>query len=119
MMALTIGALIFLALIPAEIASRKGHPFLLWYVYGLLLFILAVPSALLLKPNTKRMRKCPHCRDWIDNSVACCPSCGETVTPLAEPRPQKQADLRLPLVGLWLGIAALVAMIAVGYVMTG
>jgi hypothetical protein len=43
----------FLGLIPATIAKRKGWSFFGWWCYGFLLWIVALPHALFLKPNRK------------------------------------------------------------------
>ncbi len=40
-----------LGLIPATIAHKKGRRFAPWWLYGFLLFIVALPHALLLKPR--------------------------------------------------------------------
>jgi hypothetical protein len=77
---MAIVALIFLlifALIPAFIASGKGRSFILWYLYGLLLFFFAFIHALLIKPNenAKGMRKCPKCESIISTNASICPSC--------------------------------------------
>lgn len=42
---------VLLGLIPAAIASHKGRSFALWWFYGALLFIVALPMALLMKPK--------------------------------------------------------------------
>jgi hypothetical protein len=42
---------IVLGLIPAAIASAKGHQFISWWVFGALLFIVALPMAIVLKPR--------------------------------------------------------------------
>jgi hypothetical protein len=39
-----------LGLIPAAIARSKGRDFGTWWIFGALLFIVALPAALLLKP---------------------------------------------------------------------
>lgn len=44
-------ALIFLGLIPAYIASRKGKKFVDWWFFGAGLFPLALPMSLLIKPD--------------------------------------------------------------------
>jgi cytochrome c-type biogenesis protein len=44
-------ALLFLGLIPAYIASRKGRSFLDWWVFGVGLFFVALPAAFLIKPK--------------------------------------------------------------------
>jgi len=47
MITLLIGAV--LGLIPAAIAANKGRNFVGWWIYGTLLFIVALPHALLAK----------------------------------------------------------------------
>lgn len=42
---------VLLGLIPASIASGKGRSFLVWWLYGALLFIVALPMALIMKPK--------------------------------------------------------------------
>jgi cytochrome c-type biogenesis protein len=44
-------ALIFLALVPAYIASRKGRSFIDWWIFGVGLFLIALPAAILIKPK--------------------------------------------------------------------
>lgn len=39
------------ALIPAAVARRKGYSFLGWWCYGFLIWIAALPHALLLRPK--------------------------------------------------------------------
>ena len=51
-----------LGIITGLIAESKGRSFLGWWVYGAALFIVALPHAILLKPNTDGdFRKCPFC----------------------------------------------------------
>ena len=38
-----------LGLIPANIAKGKGHDFATWWMYGTLLFIVAMPHSMFLK----------------------------------------------------------------------
>lgn len=44
-----------LGLLPGAIASRKGYSFWLWWFYGWMLFIVALPHSLLLPNRKKRM----------------------------------------------------------------
>ena len=39
--------------LPAWIAQTKGHNFVLWWIYGALLFIVALPHSLMLKAEPK------------------------------------------------------------------
>lgn len=70
-------ALLFVALIPAFIASGKGRSFFLWYIYGYFLFLFAFFHALLIKPNENAagMRKCSKCDSVISASAKICPQC--------------------------------------------
>ena len=61
-----------IGLIPAAIARGKGRSFGLWWFYGALLFIVARPHALLLKPDRDELdnravsegnKKCPYCAE--------------------------------------------------------
>jgi hypothetical protein len=75
-----------LGLIPAAIAQHKGYSFLGWWVFGALLFIVALPWSLLMKPNESARRPCPSCRTSIDRQATVCPQCGRDV-PEPEPVP--------------------------------
>jgi hypothetical protein len=55
------GALV--GFIPAMIAQRKGHNFFVWWFFGAMAFIFALPAALILKPN--RFKERPP-RPFID-----------------------------------------------------
>lgn len=48
-MLITLVAAALLGLIPAWIASSRGHVFFLWWVFGALLFIVALPMSIMLK----------------------------------------------------------------------
>jgi len=43
--------IICIGLIPAVIADNKGRSFILWWIFGALAFIIALPAVLLLEPN--------------------------------------------------------------------
>lgn len=83
-------ALLFMALIPAFVASSKGRNWLLWYIYGFFLFLFAFIHALILKPNENAygMKKCPKCASVISKDAIVCPSCrenlGDEENPLTE-----------------------------------
>lgn len=79
---------ILLGLIPAFIASSKGRSFALWWIYGALLFIIALPHALLAKSQTAVVDsreknsgnvKCPSCAEWIRPDAKVCKHCGRDV----------------------------------------
>jgi len=83
-----------LGLIPAMIAYRKGRNFGLWWIYGSMLFIVALFHALLIRPERKRgapiakttsephvrslpegIKHCRFCGQLIDELAAKCPVC--------------------------------------------
>jgi hypothetical protein len=78
-----------LGLLPAYVASSKGYSFATWWLFGGLLFIVALPLALMAKPNelalTERgdARKCPHCAELIKCEANVCRFCGRDVVPVA------------------------------------
>lgn len=68
---------LIIGLIPAFIASSKGRSFFTWYVYGVLLFIVAIVHSIVIKPNedSPGMKKCPACASIINKEARICPSC--------------------------------------------
>jgi hypothetical protein len=73
---LTIAA--FLGLIPAMIASRKGHSFIQWWILGSLMFIVAFPVSLCLGQSHRNDKKCPACAEWIKREAMVCYHCHHT-----------------------------------------
>ena len=90
-----LGLAALLGVIPATIASRKGHDFFLWWLFGFALFIIALPYALLVEPDTKAveeqkvqegMRKCPFCVEFVKAEALICRYCGHDIQIRIEPQ---------------------------------
>jgi hypothetical protein len=77
-----------IGLVPGAIAQSKGHSFVLWWIYGAMLFIIALPHSLLLKQNaaglerkqlSEGMKKCSSCAEMIKSEAVVCRFCGREV----------------------------------------
>jgi hypothetical protein len=71
-----VAVLLIIAVLPAWIAARKGRGFWTWYVFGLLLWIVAVPAALL---AGDARRRCPYCAEHVQQQAIACGHCGRRI----------------------------------------
>jgi|GEM_PF-2209457 hypothetical protein len=69
-------------LIPGIISYKKGRNFFNWWMYGHLLFIVALPHALLLREtedsliNKGILKKCSYCAEAVKKEAKVCKHCG-------------------------------------------
>jgi len=73
---------VLIGLLPAFIAQSKGYGFVGWWVYGAVLFIVALPHALLLKPNHAALglQTCPSCHELVKATANVCRYCRYDLT---------------------------------------
>ncbi|HBQ5903525.1 TPA: zinc ribbon domain-containing protein [Klebsiella pneumoniae subsp. pneumoniae] len=67
-----------LGCIPAAIAKSKGRDFFGWWLYGALLFIVALIHSLVIKKDIRAIE-----RSQIDEGMVKCPFCAEIIKPEA------------------------------------
>lgn len=61
---------LLLGLIPAFIAASKGRSFVLWYIYGVLLFIIALVHSIVISKTPEMVKKEQQAQGYVD-----CPFC--------------------------------------------
>jgi hypothetical protein len=73
--------LLIIAMIPAAIAHSKGRSFMGWWLYGMALWIIALPHSIMAKNLKEARAEAQRQQDYkaqIDSSKTC-PKCAETV----------------------------------------
>ncbi len=66
-----------LAFIPAIIAESKGRESVLWFIYALFLWPIALVHILVVTPANREA--CPHCAEQISKDAKVCPNCGNNL----------------------------------------
>ncbi len=75
---------VLLGLIPAMIAYHKGYTFWKWWMFGAVLFIVALPIIIFLAPAQEEkaqvevngMKKCLYCAEMVRAETIVCQFCG-------------------------------------------
>jgi hypothetical protein len=79
-----------IGLIPASIAKSKGRSFLVWWLFGWALWIVALPAAIIVGPGGSK-RRCPSCDEPISVAAKVCPHCQREVSAFAMTLPPQQS----------------------------
>ena len=121
------GVAVLLGLIPAAIAHSKGDSFFGFWIYGALLFIVALPHAILMKPKTAVLeareiesggsKRCPRCAELVQAGAKVCRYCGNEDFPATSPgsRPRRpEGSQERTTVAVILGLL-IAAMLIVGF----
>lgn len=99
---LLLGA-VALGAIPAFIAESKGRSFLTWWLYGSLIFIVAVIHSIVIKPDGKIAeqdalaadgRKCPHCAEVVKMEAKVCRFCQRDLPSIEVPSDAQLAQYK-------------------------
>jgi hypothetical protein len=119
-----LGLAIIIGLLPAVIAQSKGQSFVVWWVYGAAIFIVALPHALIMKADKAAleraeldndMRKCPACAELIKEEAKKCRYCGTLLADDYHERTAiKEAALRKATVDNEVGTGTIIFALVVG-----
>ena len=113
---------ILIGLIPAVVARNKGYSFALWWIYGAAIFIVALPHALLMRPNARGIeyqasaagnRKCPYCAEIIKAEAVVCRYCGRDV-PAYQAPPIAMSEKQAKFLSTEFNVGRVLAYILVG-----
>lgn len=79
---------LLLGLIPATVAANKGHNFIVWWVYGAVMFVGALPHAVLTPRDVEALDlrmaregygRCPACAEMVRKRAHRCRYCHESL----------------------------------------
>ena len=81
---------VLIGLLPASVAHSKGRNFVLWWLYGAAVFVIALPHSLIMRSTASGLdrqraadglRPCAHCAEYIRPNAQVCRYCSRDVVP--------------------------------------
>ena len=93
---------IVMAVICAMVATNKGHSGIAWFIYGFIIWPIALVHAILIAPPVnvelekavqRGMRKCPACAEMIKAEAKLCRFCRTELEQKVDMKPAEYKDL--------------------------
>jgi hypothetical protein len=119
---------LIIGLLPASIAKNKGKDFVIWWIYGAALFIVALPHALMMDADADALefnaiakggKKCPDCGEVVKAEAKICRFCQRPIVEgvakseaLKNNKYKRQPVSRLQFIGMGIIFVSVLGLIA-------